>query len=120
MVYDFETRENSEDLTLYDTHTYIQSLPLAQAKCLCSDVLTVGHEEVLDWINSLNSDQNHHLDALRVCLLVFSVTDGRIIPRQFQLSAGLAAFWGKNSIVNAGTGYRLPKRQDRHPVRNVP
>ena len=62
------------------------------------------HEELLDWINSLDSNQDHYLDALRACLLIFSVTDGQIVPRQFQLLAGLAALWGKNSIVNAGTG----------------
>ena len=56
------------------------------------------------WINSLDSDQDQYLDALHACLIVFSVTDGQIIPRQFQLVAGLAALWGKNSIVNAGTG----------------
>lgn len=105
MVHDFRTHENSEELTLDDAHTYIWSLLPARAKYLCWDALTeVEHEEVLDWINSLNSDVHHYLDALRACLLVFSVTDGRIVPRQFQLSAGLAAFRGKNSIVNAGTG----------------
>ena len=47
---------------------------------------------------------DQHLDALRACLLVFSVSDGRVIPRKFQLEAGLAAYQGKNMIVNAGTG----------------
>lgn len=106
MVRDLKTHENSADLTLDATREYIWSLLPAQAKSICQwDVFTeVECEEVLDWINSLDSDQNQNLDAFRACLLVFSVTDGRIIPRQFQLKAGLTAFWGKHSIVNAGTG----------------
>jgi len=103
MVYDFRTDENSEELTLPGTHAYIWSLKPAEAKFHCY-TLTAGHEEVLEWINSLDSDKDRYLDALRAFLLVFSVTDGQIVPRQFQLSAGLAAHWGKNSIVNAGTG----------------
>ena len=61
-----------------------------------------AHNELLQWIDSLDRDQR--LDALRACLLVFSVSDGRVVTRKFQLEAGLAAYWGKNTIVNAGTG----------------
>jgi len=103
MIHDFQANENSEELTLHVTHMYIWSLTPAWAKYFCWNTLA-GHEEVLDWINSLDSDQDQYLDPLCACLVVFSVTDGQIIPRQFQLLAGLAALWGKNSIVNAGTG----------------
>lgn len=104
MVYDFQTREVSHELTLHGTYAYIWSLSLELAKDLCWEVCTGpdGHSEVLRWIDSLDLDQ--HLDTLRACLLVFSVTDGRVFPRQFQLEAGLAAYQGKNSIVIAGTG----------------
>jgi len=56
----------------------------------------------LRWIGPLDLDQ--HLDALRACLLVFSVSDGQVIPWQVQLEAGLAVYQGRNMIVNAGTG----------------
>ena len=103
MVYDFRTHEISHELTLHATHTYIWSRTRELARYLCWEIFTEDeHEELLRWIDSLDLDQ--HLDALRACLLVFSVSDGQVVPRQFQLEAGLAAYQGKNTIVNAGTG----------------
>ena len=104
MVYDFQTRKVSHKLTLHETYTYIWSRSLELAKDLCWEVCAGldGHSEVLRWIDLLDLDQC--LDTLRICLLVFSVTDGWVFPRQFQFEAGLAAYQGKNSIVVAGTG----------------
>ena len=47
-----------------------------------------------------------HWTWINICLLVlvFSVSDGQVVPRKFQLEAGLATYQGKNTIVNAGTG----------------
>ena len=103
MVYDFRTRKVSPEVTLRATYTDIWSRTPESSRNLCEEVCTGdGHFEVLRWIDSLGSNQQ--LDALRACLIVFSVTDGRVFPRQFQLEAGLAAYQGKNSIVTAGTG----------------
>ena len=100
MVYDFQNRKNTPELTLHAVHTYIWSLAPEAAKYVCWDVFTESeHEKLLDWINSLDPDQ--YLDALRACLLVFSVSDGRVVPREFQLAAGLAALWQKHAVVNA-------------------
>jgi hypothetical protein len=103
MVYDFETCEISQELTVHVTHAYIWSQTLESAKYLCWEISAeAAHEELLRWIGSL--DPHQCLDNLRACLLIFSVTDGRVIPRRFQLEAGLAAYCGKNTIINAGTG----------------
>jgi hypothetical protein len=105
MVYDFQTNKVSSVLTLQAIHTYIWSLSLAQVRYLCWSMFTEAeHEKTLDWTYSLHSDSGSYLDALRICLLIFSVTDGRTVPRPFQLSARLAAYRRTCSIVNAGTG----------------
>lgn len=103
MVYDFQSHKDAPELTLHSTYSYIWSLAPEVAKSLCWGAFTESeHETVLQWISSL--DPEPHLDALRACLLVFSVSDGRVIPRKFQLTAGLAAFRQKHAIINAGTG----------------
>ena len=103
MVHDFETRENSAELTLHAAHAYIWSRTKESAWRLCWEIFTEDeHEDLLRWIDALDLDLS--LDALRACLLALSVTDTRIIPRQFQLEAGLAAYRDKNTIINAGTG----------------
>ena len=103
MVYDLQNHKDAPELTLHAVHTYIWSLTPEAAKYLCQEVFTESeHKKVLDCISSLGPDP--HLDALRACLLVFSVSDGRVVPREFQLTAGLAAFWRKHAIINAGTG----------------
>ena len=101
-MYDFRTHRTSNELTLHATYTYIWSRNPESARNLFWEISTEDAHELLQWIDSLDQDQ--HLDALRACLLVFSVSDGRVVPRKFQLEAGLAAYQGKNTIVNAGTG----------------
>ena len=103
MVYDFQTREVLAELTLEATHTYIWSHSLESASSLCLELSASDeHQELLQWIDTLEADPR--LDTIRACLLIFSVSDCWVIPQRFQLEAGLAAFWGKNTLVNAGTG----------------
>jgi ATP-dependent helicase YprA (DUF1998 family) len=102
MVYDFGTDTVSDCLTLDATHAYIWSQTLESAKSLCWRSSSETEQDVLLWIYSLDSKQQ--LDALRAWLVIFSVSDGRVSPRRFQLLAGLAALRGKNAIINAGTG----------------
>jgi len=103
MVYDFRTHGISPGLTLHAIRTYIWSRTPAFTKYLCWEISTEDeHEKLLQWIGSL--DPNQCLDALRACLLVFSVSDGQVIPQQFQLEAGLVAYHGKNTVINAVTG----------------
>ena len=79
MVYDFQTRKISHELMLYATHMYIWFRTRELARYLCWEIFTKDeHEELLRWIDSLDLDQ--HFDALHACLLVFSVSDGQVVP----------------------------------------
>jgi ATP-dependent helicase YprA (DUF1998 family) len=43
-------------------------------------------------------------DALLACALVWTLSRGAEVPREFQLKAGLAALAGRDSVIRAGTG----------------
>ncbi|KAF9542091.1 hypothetical protein CPC08DRAFT_717012 [Agrocybe pediades] len=43
--------------------------------------------------------------CLRACLIIYTVTRGRVVPRQFQLEASLETYQGRDSIIIAGTGH---------------
>ena len=45
-----------------------------------------------------------HVVCHRLCLLLFTVTRGKKVPRQFQLEAALETVNSRDSIVIAGTG----------------
>ncbi|KAJ7443986.1 hypothetical protein FB451DRAFT_1434779 [Mycena latifolia] len=49
--------------------------------------------------------RRHHITALRACLLIFTVTRGRLVPHDLQLQAGIAAANGKECFVIARTGW---------------
>ncbi|KAJ7839505.1 P-loop containing nucleoside triphosphate hydrolase protein [Mycena leptocephala] len=55
------------------------------------------------FLNTLSNED--HIMALRACLLVFTVTRGRLVPHDLQLEAGLAAMNGKECFVIARTGW---------------
>jgi len=50
------------------------------------------------------SDNVQQLYVLRACLLVFILSLGRVVPRDFQLEATLSALGNKDVIVSSGTG----------------
>jgi hypothetical protein len=43
--------------------------------------------------------------SLRACLLIYVVTRGCLIPRDFQLQASLETVHGRDSVIIAGTGH---------------
>ena len=43
--------------------------------------------------------------GLRACLLVWTVTDTKLVPREFQLEATIAIMSGRDSLIDVGTGY---------------
>lgn len=49
-------------------------------------------------------DESEQVIALRLCLLVFTVTNGKEIPKQSQLKAALASI-EQDTLVIAGTGF---------------
>lgn len=44
------------------------------------------------------------MDTLLACLLVWTLSGGAEVPREFQITAGLAAVSGRDTVVKAGTG----------------
>ena len=50
--------------------------------------------------------------GLRACLLVWTVTDTKLVPLEFQLEATIAIMSGRDSLIDVGTGYgnRLKKQ----------
>ncbi|KAF9554325.1 hypothetical protein CPC08DRAFT_596800, partial [Agrocybe pediades] len=41
----------------------------------------------------------------RACLALWTVTNHRLVPREFQLTATIATLMRKDSLVDVGTGY---------------
>lgn len=56
----------------------------------------------IDYLQSL--PLNDLALSLRACLVVYTITLGKFIPRVFQLQATLETMRGRDSIVIAGTG----------------
>ena len=50
-----------------------------------------------------NDDERHI--GLRACLLVWTVTCSKLVPREFQLEATIAIMTGRDSLIDVGTGY---------------
>jgi hypothetical protein len=55
-----------------------------------------------EYIESL--DHEDKLEAIRACVIVWVLTEGRVIPRVFQLKASLATLHQRDSVIIAGTG----------------
>ena len=54
------------------------------------------------WVPYNNKERNIRI---RACLLVWTVTNFKLVPREFQLEATIAIMTGKDSLVDVGTGY---------------
>lgn len=55
-----------------------------------------------EYLESLNHEDK--LEAIRACMIVWVVTEGRVIPHAFQLKASLAMLHQQDSVIIAGTG----------------
>ena len=55
-----------------------------------------------EFIENLESPEREI--AYKCCLLLYTVTNGEKVPREFQLEATLALLAGRDSLINAGTG----------------
>jgi ATP-dependent helicase YprA (DUF1998 family) len=60
------------------------------------------HRMPISFINTLPLSQK--TDAFLACLLVWTLSNGKEVPREFQLEAGLAAVSGRDTVIIAGTG----------------
>ena len=43
--------------------------------------------------------------GLRACLLVWTVTDTKLVPQEFQLEATIAIMSGREELIDVGMGY---------------
>ncbi|KAJ8456448.1 hypothetical protein ONZ45_g18718 [Pleurotus djamor] len=77
---------------------WIRSLPAHDVHAVACDIIPIEQLPVT-W-NPLEL----YPTVLRACLLVFLYTNRRIVPREFQLHASLAAHLGRDSVIIAGTG----------------
>ncbi len=49
--------------------------------------------------------QDQKITGYRACLLLWEVSSGRLVPREFQLQSTIALTSGKDCLVDVGTGY---------------
>jgi ATP-dependent helicase YprA (DUF1998 family) len=47
---------------------------------------------------------SERMEALLACLLVWTLSNSTVVPREFQLKVALAAISGRDTVVRAGTG----------------
>ena len=66
-------------------------------------LLPPQHYPTSQFLSTLSAQDR--ITALRACLLVYTVTRGRLVPHDLQLEAGLAAENGKETFVIARTGW---------------
>jgi replicative superfamily II helicase len=53
-------------------------------------------------LDNLSNDQR--VEVLRACLLVYKLSNGRAIPREFQLQVVLQSLTSRDCVVSSGTG----------------
>jgi hypothetical protein len=68
----------------------------------CQEFIPQGRMPTSEYIDSLAPSER--VDALLACALVWTLSGGAEVPREFQLKAGLAAVSGRDCVVRAGTG----------------
>ena len=51
-----------------------------------------------------NLDTSERETVYKCCLLLYTATKGKKVPREFQLESTLALLAGKDCLINAGTG----------------
>ena len=52
-----------------------------------------------------NDNDSERDIGLRACLLVWTVTYSKLVPREFQLEATIGIMSGRHSLIDVGTGY---------------
>jgi ATP-dependent helicase YprA (DUF1998 family) len=85
------------------------STDLENIRNLTGDQLVSRYQEIPssqqlrdEFIENLGSPEQEIV--YRCCLLLYTVTNGEKVPREFQLEATLALLAGRDCLINAGTG----------------
>lgn len=81
----------------------IQDLPVALLQPAFSVLIPADHGPTAAfWAPYNNKERNI---GIRACLLVWTVTNFKLVPQEFQLEATIAIMTGKDLLVDVGTGY---------------
>ena len=88
---------------------FLPMTELENIRSLTGDLLCSRFEEICaskrprsDFMAKLNSSERNIVH--KSCLLLSTVTNGKKIPREFQLDALLALSAGRDCLIDAGTG----------------
>jgi ATP-dependent helicase YprA (DUF1998 family) len=82
--------------------TAIRALPVDKLPDYTRNVIPNDRMPSPAFMESLSPSET--TDTLLACLLVWTLSGGTEVPREFQITASLAAISGKDSVVKAGTG----------------
>jgi len=82
--------------------TLVEDIRHASEDTVIQSAWRLGDRLPSDYLARL-SDQDK-LNAARACLIVSAITEGRVVPRVFQLEASLAMLNRRDCVTIAGTG----------------
>jgi hypothetical protein len=80
----------------------IRKTPIESLRNTVKDVIPLQLMPSVEFIHSLTTNEQE--DVLRACLMIFILSNGKMVPRQFQLVGALATLAGRDSKVILGTG----------------
>ena len=81
----------------------IRDLPVALLKPAFDVLIPADHAPTAAFWAQYNDEERSI--GMQACLLIWTVTDFKLVPREFQLEATIAIMTGKDSLVDVGTGY---------------
>ena len=81
----------------------IRNLPAALLKIAFDILIPTDRAPPATFWAPYNDDERNI--GLRACLLLWTVTDTKLVPREFQLEATIAIMSGRDSLIDVGTGY---------------
>src|SRR4051812_5932980 len=85
-----------------DPKDIIRTLALPELSAWYHNLIPVERRVCETFIASL-SDQER-MEAIRACILVFLLSQGKAVPRDFQLAGALGSLAGRDGIIASGTG----------------
>ena len=98
--------ESSLDLNFAKTQKALQEirdLPASLLRITFDLIIPTDRAPPASFWVPYNDDERNI--GLRACLLVWTVTYSKLVPREFQLEATIAIISGRDSLIDVGTGY---------------
>ena len=81
----------------------VRDLPAAQLKNTFDHLIPTDRALSATFWVPYNDDERNI--GLLACLLVWTVTYSKLVPREFQLETTIAIMSGRDSLIDVGTGY---------------